>query len=37
VWVFGALFVADFGAVIIYVYRSGKADEEEGKVAKFDL
>jgi hypothetical protein len=32
VWVFGALFVADLGAVIIYVYRSGKVDEEEGRV-----
>jgi hypothetical protein len=32
VWVFGALFVADFGAVIIYVYRSGNVDEEEGRV-----
>ena len=30
VWVFGALFVAELVAVIIYVYRSGKVDAEEG-------
>ena len=32
VWVFGILLVAEFVALFVYVYRSGNADEEEGRV-----
>jgi hypothetical protein len=32
VWLFGILFVADVLALIVYVFRSGRVDEEEGRV-----
>jgi hypothetical protein len=32
VWVFGALFVANGIALVIYLYRSGKVDKDEGRV-----
>ena len=32
VWVFGILFVVEFVALCVYVYRSGNADEQEGHV-----
>jgi hypothetical protein len=31
-WVVGTLFVADFAALMIAVVRSGKVDQEEGRV-----
>jgi hypothetical protein len=32
VWVVGVLFVLEFVAVFIYIYRTSAADEEEGRV-----
>ena len=31
-WIVGTLFVADFAALMIAVVRSGKVDQEEGRV-----